>query len=259
MSKFVQQLEKLANKFERKIIKQSQDDQDKMSREQSGMDVQVGQRSQEKQQVSESLKRLSEQLKSTIGAALPEQLKKMNLLGKKFEIHLHYDLDQDNYLYVTEFGSSTQSTDLNVQKLNQIIKQYSTIFKNFVPGRAATKGSIKIADIETDGKLTLKSDFVSAQREDSFGRMQQGVQSTQEISRQKRKMMTQPETTDLESVKKYQTLLKQKGFDPGVIDGKIGPNTRRAIKNFQEARRLPVTQRLDRTTINQLDDDINMF
>jgi len=37
------------------------------------------------------------------------------------------------------------------------------------------------------------------------------------------------------SVKKYQTRLKELGFDPGVIDGKFGPNTKRAILAFQRS------------------------
>lgn len=38
-----------------------------------------------------------------------------------------------------------------------------------------------------------------------------------------------------------QTGLKIKGFNPGVLDGKFGPKTRRAIKNYQIKNGLPVT------------------
>lgn len=34
-------------------------------------------------------------------------------------------------------------------------------------------------------------------------------------------------------VAKVQTQLLHLGYNPGVIDGKMGPNTRKAIKNFQ--------------------------
>ncbi len=34
-------------------------------------------------------------------------------------------------------------------------------------------------------------------------------------------------------VAKVQTKLLHLGYDPGIIDGKMGPNTRRAIKQFQ--------------------------
>lgn len=40
------------------------------------------------------------------------------------------------------------------------------------------------------------------------------------------------------SIKKIQTALKNAGFDPGPIDGKSGPKTKKAIKEFQELKGL---------------------
>jgi len=40
--------------------------------------------------------------------------------------------------------------------------------------------------------------------------------------------------------KQIQTALKNSGFDPGPIDGKMGPKTKKAIKNFQAANKLTV-------------------
>jgi len=42
------------------------------------------------------------------------------------------------------------------------------------------------------------------------------------------------------SVKEMQQLLKNAGFNPGAIDGKLGPNTEKALKAFQKARGLAV-------------------
>lgn len=39
-------------------------------------------------------------------------------------------------------------------------------------------------------------------------------------------------------IKQIQTALKNAGFDPGSIDGKIGAKTKRALQNFQESKGL---------------------
>lgn len=53
-------------------------------------------------------------------------------------------------------------------------------------------------------------------------------------------------------VKKIQEALKDKGNDPGEIDGKMGPKTREALKSFQTANKLPATGRIDNETAKQL-------
>ena len=55
----------------------------------------------------------------------------------------------------------------------------------------------------------------------------------QEISVQ----LAPDETT---KTRQIQTALKNAGFDPGLIDGKLGPKTKKAIKDFQAANRLAV-------------------
>lgn len=44
-----------------------------------------------------------------------------------------------------------------------------------------------------------------------------------------------PKETDL---KQIQSALKKAGFDPGPIDGKMGPRTKKAIKEFQKSKGL---------------------
>jgi len=53
-------------------------------------------------------------------------------------------------------------------------------------------------------------------------------------------------------VKKVQQTLRDKGYDPGQIDGVLGPQTRRAIGQYQKSEDLPVTQRLDAKTAGKL-------
>lgn len=45
-----------------------------------------------------------------------------------------------------------------------------------------------------------------------------------------------------------QQALKDKGHDPGAIDGRMGPQTRTALKNYQKAEGLRATGRLDSDT-----------
>jgi len=59
-------------------------------------------------------------------------------------------------------------------------------------------------------------------------------------------------TARAEDVKKIQEALRDKGNDPGTIDGVVGPKTREALKSFQAANKLPATGRIDNETAKQL-------
>ena len=54
-------------------------------------------------------------------------------------------------------------------------------------------------------------------------------------------------------VRKAQQALKEKGFDPGPVDGMMGPRTQQAIKQFQESQaNLKPTGKLDQQTLAAL-------
>jgi peptidoglycan hydrolase-like protein with peptidoglycan-binding domain len=55
-----------------------------------------------------------------------------------------------------------------------------------------------------------------------------------------------------DDVKKVQQSLADKGYDPGQVDGVMGPQTRHAIGQYQKSQALPVTQHLDDKTAGQL-------
>lgn len=63
---------------------------------------------------------------------------------------------------------------------------------------------------------------------------------------------SQGEKWAMHDVKKAQEALKDKGHDPGSIDGVIGPQTRQAIRAFQNASALKETGRLDAETAAKL-------
>ncbi len=53
-------------------------------------------------------------------------------------------------------------------------------------------------------------------------------------------------------VRRAQERLMSEGFDPGPVDGVLSWETRQALKNFQELKRLQPTGRLDSPTIGAL-------
>jgi peptidoglycan hydrolase-like protein with peptidoglycan-binding domain len=60
------------------------------------------------------------------------------------------------------------------------------------------------------------------------------------------------EQNDPALVRSAQQALKQKGFDAGAADGKIGPTTESALRNFQQAQGLPLSGNLDQQTLAAL-------
>jgi len=55
-----------------------------------------------------------------------------------------------------------------------------------------------------------------------------------------------------EKVKAAQQALKDKGHDPGEVDGKMGPKTQAALRDFQKAQGMQATGRLDAKTMQAL-------
>ena len=55
-----------------------------------------------------------------------------------------------------------------------------------------------------------------------------------------------------DNVRTAQQSLQDKGFNPGPIDGKMGPKTRDALKTYQSAHSLKPTGRPDAATVKAL-------
>ena len=55
-----------------------------------------------------------------------------------------------------------------------------------------------------------------------------------------------------EKVKAAQQALKDKGHDPGMVDGRMGPKTQAALRDFQKAQGLQASGRLDTKTMQAL-------
>jgi peptidoglycan hydrolase-like protein with peptidoglycan-binding domain len=50
-------------------------------------------------------------------------------------------------------------------------------------------------------------------------------------------------------VQAIQTALKEKGYDPGPVDGRMGPQTRSALRAYQKKEGLPATGNADAKTL----------
>ena len=57
-----------------------------------------------------------------------------------------------------------------------------------------------------------------------------------------------------EFIRGGQRALKRAGYDPGALDGQLGPSTREALRRFQGAHGLPITGEFDVPTLTRLVD-----
>jgi peptidoglycan hydrolase-like protein with peptidoglycan-binding domain len=55
-----------------------------------------------------------------------------------------------------------------------------------------------------------------------------------------------------EQVKAVQQALKDNGLDPGTVDGRMGPKTQAALRDFQKAHGMDATGRIDMKTMQSL-------
>jgi peptidoglycan hydrolase-like protein with peptidoglycan-binding domain len=72
------------------------------------------------------------------------------------------------------------------------------------------------------------------------------------VERLKQKVLGDRPERESDPVKAAQRALRDRGYDPGPVDGNHGPKTRAAIKDFQAAEGLKVTGRLDADTLGRL-------
>jgi peptidoglycan hydrolase-like protein with peptidoglycan-binding domain len=56
----------------------------------------------------------------------------------------------------------------------------------------------------------------------------------------------------VDGIRQVQQALAKKGFDPGPIDGVLGPQTEQAIRKFQDHYGIKVTGRIDNQTLYAL-------
>ena len=60
----------------------------------------------------------------------------------------------------------------------------------------------------------------------------------------------------VEGIRQVQQALAKKGFDPGPIDGVLGPQTEQALRKFQDYYGIKVTGRIDNQTLYALGEGV---
>jgi hypothetical protein len=79
----------------------------------------------------------------------------------------------------------------------------------------------------------------------------QGTPAPAQAMRKLLDMSAKP-TLNPQRILRVQQALQQKGFDPGPIDGVLGPITREAVRAYQERYGIPATGELDNQTLYAL-------
>jgi hyperosmotically inducible protein len=128
-----------------------------------------------------------------------------------------------------------------------------------VEGRVSKDAQLKKIDVRTDGGAVILTGAVpsigASARASELARGVPGVrlvknELTYEPAMQDRSAVT---TTGWHAqTMATQHALKEKGFDPGPMDGIVGPRTVSALKEYQKSEKLTITGRIDRETVTKL-------
>lgn len=106
-----------------------------------------------------------------------------------------------------------------------------------------TKDTLKDKAVETKDKIKEKA----VEAKDAI---------KEKAHRAKEKIKAKTERADdrmvMTDTRAAQEALKNQGFDPGPVDGHMGPRTRAAISDYQRRENLPVTGMLDDATMAKL-------
>ena len=89
------------------------------------------------------------------------------------------------------------------------------------------------------------------QMKKEIGAAEKTRQKGAEIKEQVRDKITGGRGSD--DIREAQQALKAEGFDPGPIDGRLGPQTKAALSEYQTKENLKVTGRLDSQTKKRLE------
>jgi hyperosmotically inducible protein len=128
-----------------------------------------------------------------------------------------------------------------------------------VEGRLSKDARLKKVDVRTDGGAVILTGAVqsigASARASELARGVPGVRAvknelTYDAAMRDRSGVTP--TRSQSQVMAMQQALKEKGFEPGPIDGVMGPRTASALKEYQKAENLKMTGQMDRDTAAKL-------
>ncbi|PIP67630.1 MAG: hypothetical protein COW92_05540 [Candidatus Omnitrophica bacterium CG22_combo_CG10-13_8_21_14_all_43_16] len=136
----------------------------------------------------------------------------------------------------------------SIDIINPKIEEIQVILQNegYVPGNTdgrmgkETRDAIKIYQESIGVKSTGYIDKITLMQLEETRRTKEILESKKDYV-SKIRSARQDDSSKAEfrpTTKEIQQALKNAGFDPGSLDGKIGPRTRQAIKDFQKSKGL---------------------
>ncbi len=145
--------------------------------------------------------------------------------------------------YQKEEEKLVGSTDI----INPKIEEVQVILKNegYEPGNTdgrmgkETRDAIKAFQESIGLKSTGYVDKSTLTQLEDLSRTKEILESKKDYAKTKEPRQKDSQKAEFRpTVKEIQTALKNAGFDPGSFDGKMGPRTRQAIKDFQKSKGL---------------------
>jgi hyperosmotically inducible protein len=127
-----------------------------------------------------------------------------------------------------------------------------------VEDRVSKDPRLKKVDVRTDrGVVILTGDVPGIGASARASEIAREVPSVRAVKNEliydrARSNGTRPKSGSADGVMATQQALKEKGFDPGPIDGIMGLRTVSALKDYQKSEHLAVTGRMDRDTTAKL-------
>jgi BON domain/Putative peptidoglycan binding domain len=118
-----------------------------------------------------------------------------------------------------------------------------------VEDRLAKDAQLKKVDVRADRGAVILTGAVprigASARASELAREVPGVRSVKNELTYDAARREEPRESHAQ-VMAMQQALKDKGFDPGAIDGALGPRTTSALKEYQKSENLAVTGKMDR-------------
>lgn len=99
-----------------------------------------------------------------------------------------------------------------------------------------------------EAQLLAKDEEINSLKGPLFKTAEEEPQEALALKKQVKKKKVLGEVKSRPNVRQIQVALKNAGFEPGVIDGKMGRATREAIKAFQRANNLAVDAKVGKQT-----------
>jgi peptidoglycan hydrolase-like protein with peptidoglycan-binding domain len=121
---------------------------------------------------------------------------------------------------------------------------------SMTPAIAADESVKDKAKDKMDTAKDKMGNAVDKTKEKTSGAVEKTKEKTAEVKDKIKNKMSGNKGSD--DVRHAQQALTEKGFHPGPVDGKMGPQTKAALSEFQKKENLKVTGRLDRETKDKL-------